>query len=133
MADKEPSPHALIKYPDEQYNNYSTMSKRDKHNSPHSESTTSDNDIIVGASAPTKSALSIASHGDIGINIERHVSWSQIIGGSVGNVLEWYDFAVFGYLASELSTNFFPKQSKTARVWFNNNKTRYLIFDIIYN
>lgn len=24
---------------------------------------------------------------------QKHVTWTQIIGGSVGNILEWYDFA----------------------------------------
>jgi len=36
---------------------------------------------------------------------------SQIIGGSIGNVLEWYDFASFGLLASEIGYNFFPSNS----------------------
>ena len=31
------------------------------------------------------------------------ITWSQIIGGCIGNVLEWFDFAIFGYLASEVS------------------------------
>ena len=39
------------------------------------------------------------------------ISWSQIIGGSVGNILEWYDFATFGMLASEIGSNFFPSDA----------------------
>jgi MHS family proline/betaine transporter-like MFS transporter len=34
-----------------------------------------------------------------------------IIGGVVGNVLEWYDFAVFGYFAPVIATQFFPSQN----------------------
>ncbi len=34
-----------------------------------------------------------------------------IIGGVVGNVLEWYDFAVFGFFAPVIATQFFPNQS----------------------
>lgn len=29
--------------------------------------------------------------------IHQDITWSQIIGGSIGNILEWYDFATFGY------------------------------------
>lgn len=39
------------------------------------------------------------------------ITWSQIIGGSVGNILEWYDFGTFGMLASEIGSNFFPSGS----------------------
>src|SRR5215510_1655282 len=35
--------------------------------------------------------------------------------GLIGNVLEWYDFAVFGYLSSEIGANFFPSDSGTAQ------------------
>jgi MHS family proline/betaine transporter-like MFS transporter len=31
-----------------------------------------------------------------------------IIAGTVGNILEWYDFGVYGYLVSTISTQFFP-------------------------
>lgn len=40
-----------------------------------------------------------------------NITCSQIIGGSIGNVLEWYDFAAFGLLASEIGYNFFPSNS----------------------
>ena len=39
------------------------------------------------------------------------VTWSQIIGGSIGNVLEWYDFITFGMLAPQIGYNFFPSDS----------------------
>lgn len=32
----------------------------------------------------------------------------QIIAGAVGNVLEWYDFAAYGYFAGIFGRNFFP-------------------------
>ena len=35
----------------------------------------------------------------------------QILGGTVGNVLEWYDFAVYGFLAPIMSPLFFPADS----------------------
>jgi len=36
------------------------------------------------------------------------------IAGVIGNVLEWYDFAVFGYYAPIIGTLFFPSESKYA-------------------
>ncbi len=35
-----------------------------------------------------------------------------IIAGVIGNIIEWYDFALYGYLASILSHLFFPNQSR---------------------
>ena len=35
---------------------------------------------------------------EISKQIHRDISWSQIIGGSIGNILEWYDFSTFGYV-----------------------------------
>ena len=28
--------------------------------------------------------------------MQQDITWSQILGGSIGNILEWYDFATFG-------------------------------------
>ena len=39
---------------------------------------------------------------------------SKILAMSIGNILEWYDFAVFGALADVLGENFFPAQSSTS-------------------
>lgn len=36
------------------------------------------------------------------------------IGGAVGNVLEWYDFGVFGYFAPIIGAHFFPSGDKMA-------------------
>ena len=36
------------------------------------------------------------------------------IGGVVGNVLEWYDFAVYGYFAPIIGAQFFPTENKLA-------------------
>ncbi|MCP4577012.1 MAG: MHS family MFS transporter [Deltaproteobacteria bacterium] len=36
------------------------------------------------------------------------------IAGIIGNILEWYDFAVFGYYAPIIGTLFFPSESKYA-------------------
>lgn len=36
--------------------------------------------------------------------------------GAVGNVLEWYDFAVYGYFAAAIGRNFFPSQDPVAQL-----------------
>ena len=35
--------------------------------------------------------------------------------GLVGNVLEWFDFAVYGYFASDIGRHFFPQSSPAAQ------------------
>jgi MFS transporter, MHS family, proline/betaine transporter len=37
------------------------------------------------------------------------------LAGLIGNVLEWFDFAVYGYFASDIGRQFFPQSSATAR------------------
>src|SRR5688572_31553652 len=39
-----------------------------------------------------------------------------IAAGAVGNVLEWYDFAVYGYFAAAIGRAFFPSEDKVAQV-----------------
>ena len=36
--------------------------------------------------------------------------------GAIGNVLEWYDFAVYGYFAASIGRAFFPEQDKVAQL-----------------
>ncbi|MDR3537364.1 MAG: MFS transporter [Acetobacteraceae bacterium] len=38
-------------------------------------------------------------------------SRKAIYAATIGNVMEWYDFGVFGYLAGALALNFFPKDN----------------------
>jgi MFS family permease len=40
--------------------------------------------------------------------------WSVIMASSVGTLIEWYDFFIFGSLATILSEQFFPKTNPTA-------------------
>ncbi len=49
-------------------------------------------------------------------NATTHPSYTrkQAIGGVVGNVLEWYDFAVFGYFAPIIAGQFFPEDDPAA-------------------
>lgn len=39
-----------------------------------------------------------------------------IVAGAIGNVLEWYDFAVYGYFAAAIGRTFFPKEDPVAQV-----------------
>ena len=39
-----------------------------------------------------------------------------IVAGAIGNVLEWYDFAVYGYFAAAIGRAFFPQEDKVAQV-----------------
>jgi MHS family proline/betaine transporter-like MFS transporter len=41
-------------------------------------------------------------------------SRKAIYAATIGNVMEWYDFGVFGYLAGSLALNFFPKVDPSA-------------------
>jgi MHS family proline/betaine transporter-like MFS transporter len=36
--------------------------------------------------------------------------------GMIGNVLEWYDFAIYGFFALEIGRQFFPNESATAQL-----------------
>ena len=36
------------------------------------------------------------------------ISYAALAGALLGTALEWYDFALFGYFASEIGTAFFP-------------------------
>jgi MHS family proline/betaine transporter-like MFS transporter len=38
----------------------------------------------------------------------------RIMGGFIGNVVEWYDFALYGYLAGVIAPVFFPSDNPTA-------------------
>src|SRR6476620_12208860 len=37
------------------------------------------------------------------------------LAGLIGNVLEWFDFAVYGYFASDIGHQFFPQSSPSAQ------------------
>lgn len=40
--------------------------------------------------------------------------WSVIFASSAGTLIEWYDFYIFGSLATIIDTQFFPKENETA-------------------
>lgn len=42
-------------------------------------------------------------------------AWRTAGAGLIGNVLEWFDFAVYGYFATDIGKQFFPESSPAAR------------------
>jgi MHS family proline/betaine transporter-like MFS transporter len=45
---------------------------------------------------------------------EKRTLWSVIAASSVGTLIEWYDFYIFGSLAVTISMQFFPQENPTA-------------------
>ena len=43
----------------------------------------------------------------------RQSAWRTALAGLIGNVLEWFDFAVYGYFATEIGRQFFPATDPT--------------------
>jgi MFS transporter, MHS family, proline/betaine transporter len=39
-----------------------------------------------------------------------------VAAGMIGNVLEWYDFAIYGYFAAAIGRHFFPHQDPVAQL-----------------
>jgi MHS family proline/betaine transporter-like MFS transporter len=56
--------------------------------------------------APTITELKEAIH-------PTHLPLRLIAAGTVGNVMEWYDFAVYGYFAATIGRHFFPSDDPT--------------------
>src|SRR5262245_19339972 len=42
-----------------------------------------------------------------------HLPVRLIVAGTAGNVMEWYDFAVYGYFAATIGRHFFPSEDAT--------------------
>ena len=39
-----------------------------------------------------------------------------IAAGMIGNMLEWYDFAIYGYFAAQIGRHFFPHEDAVAQL-----------------
>jgi MHS family proline/betaine transporter-like MFS transporter len=50
------------------------------------------------------------------VSLEEYMKFARraILSGGIGNVMEWYDFAVYGYLATIISKLFFPSEDPLA-------------------
>jgi MHS family proline/betaine transporter-like MFS transporter len=47
--------------------------------------------------------------------VHRQSALRTALAGLIGNVLEWFDFAVYGYFASDIGRQFFPESSHAAQ------------------
>ncbi len=48
--------------------------------------------------------------------MDRPLTRKVIAAGAVGNVLEWYDFAIYGYFAAVIGRTFFPHEDPVAQL-----------------
>ena len=48
--------------------------------------------------------------------VPAHLTRRAIVAGNVGNVIEWYDFGLYGFLATIIASKFFPSGDPTAAV-----------------
>ena len=52
------------------------------------------------------------------LEVEKRKLWTVIAASSVGTLIEWYDFYIFGSLATILAMQFFPKTNPTVGFLF---------------
>ena len=41
-----------------------------------------------------------------------------VVGASIGNAVEWFDFAIYGFLATFIAAEFFPPATTPPRCWW---------------
>src|SRR5262249_46317563 len=54
--------------------------------------------------------------GIIGGPMDQSSARRIIAAGAIGNVLEWYDFAIYGYFAAAIGRTFFPREDPLAQL-----------------
>ena len=54
---------------------------------------------------------------------ERSTAFHRALAANIGNILEWYDFAVYGFLASTFGKIFFIDATAIANNQFNGNES----------
>jgi len=47
---------------------------------------------------------------------EVRTNWRSLAAGAVGNVLEWYDFAIYGYFAAQIGRTFFSTEDQVSQI-----------------
>ena len=52
---------------------------------------------------------------DSQVSVQYQSPLRTALAGLIGNVLEWFDFAVYGYFASDIGRQFFPQSSASAQ------------------
>ena len=66
--------------------------------------------------ASTQPHNGVARKNGVNTHHETGVSHRVVLAGIAGNVMEWYDFAVYGYFAQAIGQHFFPSRDPTASV-----------------
>ena len=64
----------------------------------------------------TQQSAPLLSNPPVGPVLSRKARATAIVGAGVGNVLEWYDFTVYAYLAGILGRKFFDSSNETAAI-----------------
>lgn len=58
----------------------------------------------------------IVSPNDVkSVAAQHQAALRTVLAGLIGNVLEWFDFAVYGYFATDIGRQFFPQSSASAQ------------------
>ncbi|MDF2443089.1 MAG: hypothetical protein JWR01_1292 [Subtercola sp.] len=60
--------------------------------------------------SPTRSSVSESGVIDIA------ASRKALVAGSIGNLIEWYEFAIYGYMAPYIASQFFPSEDRVASI-----------------
>jgi MHS family proline/betaine transporter-like MFS transporter len=47
---------------------------------------------------------------------EGRTNWRSIAAGAIGNMLEWYDFAIYGYFAAQIGRTFFSTEDHVSQI-----------------
>src|SRR5580693_583965 len=63
-----------------------------------------------------KKAFGKSSGIEFGGNMKSADMRRVIAAGMIGNVLEWYDFAIYGYFAATIGRQFFPHEDAVAQL-----------------
>ena len=61
-------------------------------------------------------SLGIVMPTALNVNMNFAQTRRVIVAGIIGNVLEWYDFAVYGFFATAIGQEFFPHQDRVAQL-----------------
>lgn len=71
-------------------------------------------DLLNDSSLNDSSSRPADRRGQMVFHLPKHQRKTAIIAGVIGNVMEWYDFALYGYMASVIAHLFFPADNKAA-------------------
>ncbi len=72
--------------------------------------------LIENGSEPPSDTKQAQSARDSDAQLDGRTLARALIGGCIGNFLEWFDFALFGLFATEISATFFPPASANAQL-----------------